>query len=193
MPWDGSGSRCCSKDEIIVHNVVKERCPFTGICMDWLTWFPRCSPPTESIVGGTRLFTESIFCWFVFFFLSQKITLVLSELSDRDYSFPSKGSHLCLKTRSVCKSVCDDCDEECEWVEKHRRHVFMASSLSVLTSLSECMAQWSAGSWSPETECYVSLVLLSLQIGFSRICFGPDDEVWLNMVIDTDIWFYSNK
>lgn len=160
--------------------------------MDWLTWFPRCSPPTESIVGGTRLFTESILISF-FFFLSQKITLVLSELSDRDYSFPSKGSHLCLKTRSVCKSVCDDCDEECEWVENHRRHVFMASSLSVLTSLSECMAQWSAGSWSPETECYVSLVLLSLQIGFSRICFGPDDEAWLNMVIDTDIWFYSNK
>lgn len=43
-----------------------------------------------------------------------------------------KGSHLALKARFACKSVCDDWDEECEWVEKHRRHIFVAYSLSVL-------------------------------------------------------------
>lgn len=98
-----------------------------------------------------------------------------------------KRSHLCLKGRSVCKSVCNDWDEECEWAEKCRRHMFVAYSLSVLTSLSECMAQSSTGSWSPATECYITLVLLTLQIGSSRLCFGAEDEVWLNMVIDIDI------
>lgn len=32
--------------------------------------------------------------------------------------------------------------------------------------LLECMAQWSADSWSPETDFYMSLVLLTVQIGF---------------------------
>lgn len=147
-PWDWSGSRCCCKGE---SSVVKECCPFIGICMDWLTWFPWCLPPTESIVGGTRLFTGSIFCWFLFFYVTENYHVAFRAVWQRlhfslyVFCFPyillCKGSHLCLKTRSVCKSVCDDWDEECEWVEKNRRHVFVAYSLSVLPSLSECVTQ----------------------------------------------------
>lgn len=196
-PWDGSGSRSCSKDESnVVKNSVHLWEPAWINCCD----SPGVHHPLSLLLEAQGYLLAAFSADFFFFFYHRKLGAftgafwaVWQRLLFSLYvcCFPLillyKRSHLCLKGRSVCKSVCNDWDEECEWAEKCRRHMFVAYSLSVLTSLSECMAQSSTGSWSPATECYITLVLLTLQIGSSRICFGAEDEVWLNMVIDIDI------
>ena len=85
-PWDGSGSRHCSK----------RLWEYSALCSE------RVLSSYRDVYGLTDLiplvFTmhwvccwrEEIICWEYFLlisFLTQKITLVLSELSDRDYSF----------------------------------------------------------------------------------------------------------